>query len=478
MAQDNFPIASATTASIRSIHDFQFKPSVMQGIFKTYGDGFNMVNFLRNAAGRSVMVSNETLTAEEQAYTHRTIKIGVVTPIDNNSVSFTLDADDFDSLGNYYPRVGFTVLFGDTITGFTKARIQTIAGAAPNTVITCTRFNTNSPTMAAQIAAGNIAAGVEVAIGDSAFAVETGQPAATSVGTFEREFYAQIMKETIKFGGMELAKQKWVQVEGVGMYNLELARAEFLLDLQEAMALWMGQANNNSVVQASSIDGKNNPVYTNIGLWDWIDQLGGEVPIGATGLDTDDLDQVAAYLESVGVTNDIVMVIGGGSFMRKAENNFIDKVQGTSGGLTDSFTYVDDTIFSGAPNMTLNFGFKCVKKGGILFCFVKDPILSNPYLLGASNYKLEDSAICIPMTMVKDFKSGVTIPNLYAGYVGLGGYSRKRVVGMVGGMDGFMKQTFSTPIISEVDGNSTYWLSHVMFPFLEAYKGVIIKRTS
>ena len=477
MAVDNNVIASATTAGIRSIHDFQFKPSVMEGIYRTYGNGFTMIDFLRKAAGRTLMVPNESITAEEQAYTHRTIKIGTVTPISNDSVSFTLDADDLDTLGNYYPRVGFSVLLGDTITGFTEARIVTISSASPP-LLTLTRYNTSSPTMTAQISAGNIATGVEVSIGASAYAVETGQPAATSVGSFEREFYAQIMKETIKFGGMELAKQKWVQVEGIGLYNLELTRAEFLLDLQEAMALWMGQHNNNSITQVSSIDGKSNTVHKIKGVWNWIDELGGEIGIGSTGMDTDDLDTAAAYFESVGITNDIVVVIGGGEFMRKAENNFIDKVQGTSGGLTDSFTYVDGAIFNGAANMTLNFGFKCVKKGGILFCFVKDPIFANPNLLGNPTYKLDESAVMIPMTTVKDFKSGMTVPNLYAGYVGLGGYSRKRIVGQIGGMDGFMKQSFSMPIISEIDGNSTYWLSHTMFPFLEAYKGLIIKRTS
>ncbi len=234
MAVDNNVIANATTAGIRSIHDFQFKPSVMEGIYKTYGQGFSMVDFLRKAAGRSIMVSNESLTAEEQAYTHRTIKIGTVTAISADETSFTLDADDLDTLGNYYPRVGFNVVFGDTITGFTEARITTISSASPP-LLTFKRYNTSAPTMTAQISAGNIATGVEVVIGSSAYAVETGQPAATSVGSFEREFFAQIMKETIKFGGMELAKQKWVQVEGVGLYNLELTRAEFLLDLQEAM---------------------------------------------------------------------------------------------------------------------------------------------------------------------------------------------------------------------------------------------------
>lgn len=477
MAVDNLTIANATTASIRSMHDFAFKPQVIQELQKTYGQGFTMIDFFRRAAGRSIMVSSESITHQEEVFTLRKIKIGTVTPVSNDEVSFTLDADDFDSQGNYYPRVGFNVIFGDTITGFTKARIQTIVGAAPNTLITCKRYNTNQPTMAALIAAGHIATGVEVSIVDSAFAVETGQPAGTTKGLVERTHYAQIMKETIKFGGMELAKQKWVDVEGIGLFNKELARGEFMLDVQENMALIMGQQNNNSITQTSSIDGKANTVHTNIGIWDWIDRLGGEIGISSTGMDTDDLDAAAAYLESQGITSDVVVVIGGGSFLRKAENNFITKATGAGGGLPDAFLQADHSI--GASGGTfMDLGFKIVRKSGILFCFVKDPVLSNPYLLGNSHYKLEDAALMIPMSRYKDPSRGITLPNLYAGYVGLGGYSRKRIVGMLGGMDGFMKQAVNTPIISDVDGNSTYWLSHVMFPFMEANKSLIIKRTS
>lgn len=477
MAVDNLVIGNATTASIRSLHDFAFKPQVVQELYKTYGQGFTLIDLLRRAAGRSIMISGESITHQEEVFTLRKIKIGTVTPISVDEVSFTLDADDFDAQGNYYPRVGFTTLFGDTITGFTEARITTIAGAAPNTLITCKRYNTNQPTMSAQISAGHIAAGVEVSIGASAYAAETGQPAPTTKGLVERTHYAQIMKETIKFGGMELAKQKWVDVEGIGLFNKELTRAEFMLDVQESMAAIMGQANNNSITQTSLIDGKANTVYKNIGLWDWIDRLGGEIGISTTGMDTDDLDAAAAYLESQGITSDVVLVVGGGSFLRKAENNFITKATGTGDGLPDAFLQADHSI--GASGGTfMDLGFKMVRKSGILFCFVKDPILSNPYLLGNSHYKLEDAAMMFPMSQYKDFKTGFTLPNLYAGYVGLGGYSRKRIVGMLGGMDGFMKQAVNMPIISEVDGNTTYWLSHVSFPFMEANKALIIKRTS
>ncbi|MFA6950927.1 MAG: hypothetical protein WCQ70_09595 [Lentimicrobiaceae bacterium] len=477
MAQDNLAIASATTAVIKSMHDFAFTPQLIKELYHTYGAGFTIVDFLRKCAGRSIMVSGDSIKHQEEAYTHRTIKIGTVTPISIEEVSFTLDADDFDSQGNIYPRVGFNVLFGDTITGFTEARLTSIVGTAPNTVLTFKRYNTNAPTMSAQIAAGHIATGVEVTIGSSAFAPETRGTTPTTRGLFEREHFLQIFKEAIGFGGMELARQKWVEVQGVGLFNAELTRGEFLLDQQESMALWMGQQNNNSITQASAISGANNTVGKTIGVWDWIDRLGGEIGISSTGMDVDDLDAAAAYLKSQGITSDVVLVMGGGSFLRKAENNFIDKVNGTAGSLPESFLQAEHTL-NGQPGMFLDFGFKLVKKSGILFCFVEDPILSNPKLLGNSHMKLEDAAMMFPMSMYKDPKSGLNLPNLYQAHAGLGGYSRKRIVGMFAGMDGFMQQNLNMPTISEIDGNNTHWLSNVGFPFMEANKALIIKRTS
>lgn len=476
MAQDNLPIAQANTMAIRSLHDFQFKPSIMDKLYRTYGQGFMIVDMMRKAAGRSTVVSNETMTAEEELYPHRTITLaqnssGGATPGAYGEI--VLDADDLDSNDNYYPREGFTVITGDVVNGFVVSRITsiTVSGGGSTVTLRIDPFDSTKTI-------GTIAQGTEIAIGASAFAAETGQPDATSVGTVEREFYAQIMKETIKFGGMELAKQKWVYYEGIGWFNHELARAEFLLDMQEEMALIMGQPNTNSLVQASSISGENNTIYANKGIYTWIDELGGEVNyVGASGFAITDFDTAAEYLESQGITNDIVLVGCGGSLLRRIENSAVSYVQG-SGDLNEDFTMVDNAIFNGQPNMTLNIGFKAIKKSNILFLLTKLPIFSNPYLLGISGYMLEDAGIMVPLTKVKDRKTGFIVPNLSARYVGLGNYSRKRVVATLGGMDGFAKQHFGYPVVSEVDGNNTYWLSHGMFPFLEANKALLIKRSS
>lgn len=472
MSKDNLPISKATTADIRSMHDFSFKPSVEEKLYKTYAQGWTMIDTLRKAAGRSGMISNWTMTGEEENFTHRTITLaqnstngaGPGDPID-----IVLDADDLDSDNNYYPRENFTVMFGDVVNGFIQCRITSIAEAGATITLTVKPYDSTKTL-------GTISSGTEIAILDSAFAGETNQPDATSVGTVQREFYAQIMKETIGFGGPELDSQRWVLQEGVGLFNKELVRAEFLLDLQEEMALWMGQPNTNSLTQTSAMSGSENTVYKNKGVWTWVDELGGEVTFTlATGVDITDLDEVAEYYESVGVTNDIVFLGLGGKAWRKFENNAVDYFQG-SGNLTDKYLeQVDDYMFNGSKGMALKMGFTAVRKSGITFIIQRVPVFSNPKLLGIAGYKLDESGIMFPISTVKEAKSGNMVPNLMKKYVGINGYSRERIVGMIGGMDGFMKQNFSTPIINQVDGNYTYWLSHVMFPFFEAYKGCIIR---
>lgn len=476
MATEYLPIAKANTMAIRSLHDFQFKPTVMDKLYRTYGKGFMIIDMFRKAAGRSAMVSNETMTAEEELYPHRTITLhensgGGATAGAYGTI--VLDADDLDASDNYYPRVGFTVITGDVVNGFVVSRITsiTVTGGGSTVTLRIDPFDTTKTI-------GTIVTGTEIAIGASAFAAETGQPVATSVGTVEREFYAQIMKETIKFGGMELAKQKWVYYEGIGWFNHELSRAEFLLDMQEEMALIMGQPNTNSLVQTSEISAASNAIYANKGLYTWIDELGGEVNyVGATGFAVTDLDTCVEYLESQGITNDIVLFGCGGKLMRSIENKAVSYIQG-SGDLNEDFTMVDNAVFGGQPNMTLNIGFKAIKKGNILFLITKLPIFSNPYLLGITGYKLEDAGMMFPLTKVKDHKTGFVVPNLSAKHIGLGNYSRKRIVGTVAGMDGFAQQHFGYPLVSAVDGNSTYWLSHVMYPFLEANKALLVKRSS
>jgi hypothetical protein len=476
MAVDNLAIANANAYTIRSLHSFEFKPSVMDTLYYSYGQGLKTLalNFIRGIDGRKIMVPNETLTHQEQNFPHRTITVGssvTLSGVPGGSAIFDMNANDVDSSGNYYPREGFTVQLGDVVNGFIQCYIYDITAGGANALITVYPYDVTKT-----ITATYCATGKEVPVLDSAFATETGQPVATSVGSTERTHYAQIMKETIKFGGQELAKQKWVNVEGIGWFNEELSRGEFLLDLQLEAALIMGQLNTNtSVIKGtSSISGSTStPIQKNKGVWTWIDELGYDLTYtNAASFTIDDLDTAAEYLESVGVTNDTVLFCMGGSLYTRLENSGVDFVRGTAGGLNVNFTP------NGVGGMMLNVGWDTIKKRGITFVPYKLPIFSNPYLFGINDSMLNDAGMMFPISMVKDMKSSMVIPNLYMGYVGLGGYSRERVIGTLGGMDGFGKQMYNFPIVSEIDGNSTYWLSNVMFPFVEAFKGILVKRSS
>ena len=279
---------------------------------------------------------------------------------------------------------------------------------------------------------------------------------------------------------MELAKQKWVEVEGVGFFNKELARIEFALDRQEEAALLMGQYGTN-ITQTSLISGAATPVLKNIGIWTWVDQLGGEMQYAnATGPDFTDFDEAAAYMESKGITDTVVMVLCGGNMFRKLENMSVDwfvdpTASGTPHGSLTSDFLRRQTGESG--DLDISVGFRAIKKSGILFILHSLPAFTNPYQFGIPGYMLNDAALMIPISYAK-VKGGITIPNLMAKYVGIEGYSRKRIVASLAGMDGFHQQRYGNPVVSQIDGNNTYWLSHVMFPFVEAYKGMIWVRSS
>ena len=270
MAVDNLAIANANAYNIRSLHSFEFKPSVMDTLYYSYGQGLKnlALNFIRGIDGRKIMVPNETLTHKEQNFPHRTITVGshvTLSLVAGSSAIFDMNINDVDSSGNYYPREGFTVQFGDVVNGFIQCYISDISAGGDNALITVYPYDVTKT-----ITATYCATGKEVPILDSAFATETGQPVATSVGSTERTHYAQIMKETIKFGGQELAKQKWVNVEGIGLFIEELSRGEFLLDLQLESALIMGQLNTNNLVIkcTSSISGSTStPIQKNKGVW-------------------------------------------------------------------------------------------------------------------------------------------------------------------------------------------------------------------
>jgi len=483
MAVDNLVIGGANSSKVASLRTFQNKPIIMAELKKKYGNAYNLIDFFHSSPGRVEVMSGRSCSGEEKNFTLRNMKIGSVVSSSAAQAVVTLDADDFDSNGSYYPRVGFSVSVGSTVTGITECRIDSIdTTAAPNTRFTLKRYDTSATGLDAHVYAGTLAAGQEWPIGASAFAVGTGGTTPTNVGTVPRTFNAQILKEALGFDGMAMAQQKWVPINGgQAFFNEELSRAEFMLEAQQEWVCLMGQQNTANLTQVSLMDGAANVIGKSKGLWNWATELGGSIHIGSTGMGVDDLDTIETYMVNKGLQDSIVALYGGHLALQKLMNNINAKVQGTSGGLASGpyVSEIADKLYGG-NTLAVNTNVQVIKRSSITFVLMPTPVFSNPYMMGAAGTLMSDAILVVPLsqaTVTIDSKKA-TIPGLRKRFVGQNSYSRERIVGQLAGMDGFMNQVINTPIISSIDGSNTHWLSDICFEVYEAWKFVTVTRNA
>lgn len=471
-------VSANLSESTKSIREYEFKPEYIPLIYKAYGEGFTLTALLDYIKGSGVVrpIGNDGLVHSiEETLFYRTMKIKTLSSVAADTVTFILDDDDVDANGNMYPRVNFTTTVGSAKNGFTKAIITAINTSTH--AVTIKRVDTTKPAFTTHQSNGDLAVGLELPVTDSAFAPETGQPSSVVSGSIRRSFPSQILKETLNIGGLEGARSRWEFV-GDNRINEDAMRAELRLMMQQEDVLLMGQQQNNSITQANKWS-ENISVSMGRGIWDWIDSLGGEVATGSTGMAMDDLDTVAEYLESQGISAGAVLIVGGGQFMRNAENNFLDTTYGTNGTMPASMLAPMGAKFvDGYQDLAMHIGFKAIKKSGIVFYFMNLPAFSNPKRFGVSQFKLNNSGIVLPMesVVISDPYSNdkVTIPNLVMDYVGMGGYSRQRVVATLAGMSGYM-QKFGYPVVDQYDADSMYWMSHIVPRFHQAYKAMLLK---
>jgi hypothetical protein len=475
MAVDNKAVANATTASIISANElFTIYPEILPDLYYNYGEGMKVFDILRYAMkGREELISSETYTAHEQNYPYRTVTMHtcVVAQAGGAAATFTLDASDLDTSNRYFIRKYDTLLLGDVTTGLIGAWVENVVAVGATVTVTIRPQNINDILSATYVYDGAVCP-----ITGNAWAVETDSNTPTHVGFNELTYFAQIMKASIKFGGMELARKKWAAYDGNRFFNDEIARVELHeLDAWCEMAMLVGQeTTNTAITQASSVDSATNRVRTNKGIWQLGGTYGKDVTFtGAGSFAITDFDAVAQYFETKGITNTSVLFTMGGDLMRRIEASAVGYITGTSGGLNWLFT-----PDAGGGDKNLEVGFSHIKKAGITFLLHSNPIFNNSYYLGAKTLLFKDAGLMFPINYVKDGKTGLDIPNLSIKYCGLRTYNRKRVVGMFPGMDGYMQQAFKLPTISTIDANTVNWLTHVSFPYVEAWKTVRVYRTS
>lgn len=453
MAVDNLRIAKAYTSEIASLHDFAFPPQVVNKLYQRYGKGFTLVQMFRNM-GREFEMKNDYIDIHEQGAIHRTITTTGASgggAAAGDPVTITLDPDDLDANNAFYPRVNFTVEHIHTDNLMYALQITSIDVTTPTApILTLTPYDDTLV-----VGAGGIATGTELMIGGSAFAPGTGQPAPTSTGLFERHFYTTIAKESMGFDGPELAKQRWIEKQIGGesrIWSQAYTDTEFLLDLAEDCNFIMGEENNNTLV-GTSARGNVEAIRSGKGLWKWQDEVAGTLNYGTGDFDLMDLDQVPVFLRSQGVTDAVVMLPAGQGLILKLENAGLNFIKEYSGG-TD-FKRIVSRAFRGSEQSAIDVGFRMFTKGGITFVLKVIDTFSNPKLFGMSTYPMDDSGMLFPVSSVKDKKTGLTVPNVAIGNLSHNGVNRKRVVGVINGMTGFMQY----PILSADDVADMYMLS-------------------
>jgi hypothetical protein len=439
-------------------------PEHVAELWLSYGQGLTRLDLMTYGFdNRSELVSAEYWDAHIENYPIKTMTVGsagiVLSGTGGGTAVFQLASTDLHGSNyNYYPRVDQVCYVGSGA-AIKQCHIRSISQATSTVTVTIRPSDT-----AYVITSTDIASGVIIPLGPVVKSVESGPTTATRVTYDTVRFYTQVQKDAQGFGGFELARRKWFNIDGKYLYDRDVMRKEFEMKAGMCVSMYMGEAvTNTAVTNVSVVDSTNIQVNSSIGLWSWGDTKGYDVDYSATaGVKVTDFDEIGEYYRSVGIPTDKVLVSCGNGFYSSAENALKDYITNATGSLNDLFL-----ANAAGGDKDLSIGFKTIKKNGLFFTLHEEPVFNNPYLLKNLMFS---NAILTPMSTVRDAKTGEYFPNFSIRYAGNKTYSRKMVVGHVPGMDGFLTQAFGYPILSTGDANSTNWLSQYGFEYRNAYE--------
>jgi hypothetical protein len=379
-----------------------------------------------------------------------------------------------DGNGNVYPRENQVVYYEKggkvyelQITSKTEISVSASVNGMGNQDTT---YQLTLTPLDSSLQIDSISDGTELSLGALKYGENTGQPAGTSKGIYRRQFYDVISKETKKFSGVALAKQKWYEMQEGGYtswWSEAYADAEFLLDLEEDLHLLMGQENTNNITQTDA-DSNSVKVRSGKGWWKWMDELSYKLNYGADGFDIFYFDEIKNYFETQGVSADMALFFMGSGLYGKVENAGLDFVQSYSSG-TD-LTAAGKRVF-GEEGSNLGVNFGSFTKNGITYICQSVDIFNDPTTLGNSTYSLNDSGMIMPIEQLQDPVNGDVLDNLGVGYVSHNEVNRRRVIALQNGMSGFQ----GAPSLTQYDNANLYLLSHLV-PFGMGFnRGVQVK---
>ena len=434
------------TEKWKSIYSLYFPPEIWNEWFEKYGGGFKVLDFL-NMTKRSSSIANRTFYHYEDGTDQRvaTIEAAVVVGIAGADITFKLIDSAYDGNGNGPLRENFTVLIPAAYQVGSSDKLYVVTGITGATV---EQIYTCSPLDSTARITVEIPASTELAIGASVYAPGTGQPSSMTTGTYRRTHYTQISKESVGWEGGAVAHRNYREVVdkagNPGLFDRGMVETEFRLDRQMDSALFLGEANSNSLVQTSQFGGTPSRQGTQ-GLWTWQASLA-QTKNYTGDFDMDDFDDIKPLLQSQGVNGATVWFGYGTNLGLSVENGVLDGLKEWSGGsdLLESSEY-------------FKVDFKKVMKNGVKFACQELISFANPNYLGNDSYTFVDDGFMMPVTDVSVTDStGMeqTVPNLSIAYLNHAGEDRTRAMGIVGGVNG-MGHDFK----NEYDGTNLYMLS-------------------
>ncbi len=474
---DNMPIAHYTSADLATtLEVFANKPQVYPELRKSFGQGILTFDIISILKGSDKFIASESFDVHEEMPPFRTMKIGnTVTggAATGNLITFNLDADsDIDTYHHAYPRVGQSFWAGSP-SKMIEFTIMSVTLESSNATITA-YMKDSAGTALTPVAL--IRTGMVLPL---APAVNAGQgtegTTPTHTGYQKFTYYTEILKDALGFENAEFAREKYVEYEGIGLYNHEIARMDMNLDAaMEAKIMFGTKTTNVAVVQTSLATSASVLVPGTQGIWDWIGERGYDIEFtDATDFTVEHFYKLAEYGESVGLPAGEWLFDSGGDLLRRVEKSCKSYITNATGSLNELFT-----PDAGGGQKNLSVGFKHIMIGGQTIILKPNYIMNNPYLFGISTLGMKDAAAVYPLGNVREGKTGELIPNLSLIYRGLGAYKdRKRAIAPFLGM-GSPKGAIGGPIVLTGDISKVHSLVDFGNVFLEAWRGVRVINTS
>lgn len=470
---DGLPVAHWTSADIVTTEElFTLKPQVYPELRKSFGQGILTFDIIGKLKGSEKYIASESYKVHEELPPFRTMTIGSSISGGGSAgiaIEFDIAEADTDTMHNHYPRVGQSFWAGSA-NHLYEFQITEISSAQPPVI-------TAYPKDITLVANTVISAGKVVPL---APAVNAGQgtegTTPTHTGYQEFTYYLEILKDSLGFENAEFAREKFVEYEGLGLYNHEVARMDMNLDAAMEAKIMFGTKNTNTAAamkQTSLATNLGVTVPGTQGIWDWIRERGYLLDFtDATDFTIEHFYELAEFGESVGLPNSTWLLDSGGKLLRRIEKSCKSYITNATGSLNEMFT-----PDAGGGKKDLTVGFRHIVIGGQTIVLKSNYIMNNPYLFGIAGLGLNDAATCYPLGDVREGKTGEMIPNLSLVYRGLGEYKeRKRAFAPFLGVAG-PKGMIGGPCVLTGDISKIHATVDFGVTFLEAWKGVRIVNT-